>query len=152
MRTIGIRVEPTAITFVIYDHDENTIINVEKFKIPKALTRPERLKYVRVNLLDILREYEVHLAGIRITESNAQTPNIDRIQIGGVILEAFASSPLKGYFCGQISSISKRLGIERTDFKKYIEDDLDFAAIENWSDLTKVEKEACFAAIGAANA
>ena len=30
MRTIGIRVSPNEVTFVIYDTDENEIINVEK--------------------------------------------------------------------------------------------------------------------------
>lgn len=152
MKTIGIRVEPSALTFVIFDTEANSIINVEKIKIPKALAVPQSLKYVRINLLDVLREYEVEQAGIRVTESNSQTLNIPRIQIEGVILEAFSSSSLKKYVCGQISSLSKLLGFDRADFKRYVDGTLTYAEVENWDSFSKVEKEACFAAIGAAHA
>jgi hypothetical protein len=53
------------------------------------------------------------------------------------------------YYTGQISNISARLGLERTDFKKLIEGDKDYE-IESWSELAKPEKEAVLAAIGAA--
>lgn len=149
MNTIGIRVEPTAITFVVYDNEEDLIINIEKIKVPRALSVPEALKYVRVNILDVLREYKINQAGVRITESNAQKPSIARIQIESVIIEAFASSTLVNYYCGQISNISRLLKIERADFKKYVEGKLDYSDVDNWSDLTKVEKEACLTAIGA---
>ncbi len=151
MNVIGIRVEPSAVTFVVFDVDQNTIINSEKIKIPKALIVPEKLKFIRVNLLDVLREYKIQKAGIRITESNAQTIKVERIQIEGVIIETFASSTLQNYFCGQISSISKLLGIERIDFKKYLDGTLNYDVVENWNNFSTIEKEACFAAIGAAH-
>lgn len=152
MRTIGLRAKPDAITFVIFDSDEARIINIETMKIPKALSNPESLKYVRTNILDILREYSIDKAGIRIMESNAKQRNIPRVQIEGVIQETFASSSLEKYFCGQISSISKLINIEREDFKKYVNGVNTYDAIENWVDLNTEEKEACFTAIGAANA
>ncbi len=152
MNTIGIRVEPSAVTFVVYDAAESQIINVEKIKVPKALNVPESLKFLRVNILDILREYEIVQAGIRITESNSQTLTISRIQIEGVIIEAFASSSLQRYYCGQISSISRLLNIERTNCKKYMDGELDYSDVQNWSDFSKSEKEACLTAIGAINA
>ncbi len=150
MITIGIRVAPKAVTFAIYDSVESRIINVEEIKIPAAFETPAALKYVRSNLLDVLREYEVERAGIRVTEGTAD-PNIARIQIEGVIQEAFASSDLTSYYVGQIASISRRIGIERVRFKPIAdgENDLD---IENWTAMSKEEREAILCAMGATNA
>lgn len=136
MRTIGIRAAPKAVTFVVFDADADAVLNVEDIRIPIAFHTPEALKYVRNNLLDILREYGIERAGIRVTEPSAQSPNIARIQIEGVVQEAFASSLLKSYYVGQISSISARLGIERADFKRYVDGQLDWP-VENWASLRK---------------
>lgn len=152
MRTLGVRAAPSSVVFVILDTDQMAIINVEEIKIPVAFSRPDALKYVRNNILDILREYQVSKAGIRVTEPNAQSLSIDRIQIEGVIQEAFASSNLDAYYVGQISSISARIGIPRGDFKKYVSGELNFEQIENWGELTDKGKEAVFCALGAANA
>src|SRR5690242_11977212 len=103
MRTIGIRAAPTAVTFAVVETDTSTVVNVEKIKIPSAFETPAALKYVRSNLLDVLREYRVERAGIRVTEAVADA-NTERIQLEGVIQEAFASSELTGYYVGQISS------------------------------------------------
>jgi hypothetical protein len=149
MRTIGIRAAPKIVTFVIYDPDIPKIINVEDIKVPLAFTTPDALKYIRNNLLDILREYQVSRAGIRVTEPSAQKTSIERIQIEGVIQEAFASSSLGYYYVGQISSISARIGIQRSDFKKYIDGSLDFEEVENWNSFSPNQKEAVFCALGA---
>lgn len=152
MRTIGIRAAPTEVTFAIFDTLANALVNVEKIKIPKALRWPDALKYVRNNVLDILREYSVEHGGLRITESSAQQLSIPRIELEGVIQEAFASSSLIGYYCGQISSISRRVGFPRTDFKRFVEGEKDFERVENWSELKHDAREAVLAAIGAGNA
>jgi Holliday junction resolvasome RuvABC endonuclease subunit len=151
MRTIGIRAAPSAVTFAVIDTDDNSVVNVEKIKIPAAFETPDALKYVRSNLLDILREYEVERAGIRVTESSADGTSVERIQIEGVIQEAFASSDLKAYYVGQISSISARVGIDRARFKPMVagEDD---PGVENWDKMTKEAREAILCAIGAKNA
>lgn len=151
MRTIGIRAAPKAVTFVVFDADADAVLNVEDIRIPIAFHTPEALKYVRNNLLDILREYGIERAGIRVTEPSAQSPNIARIQIEGVVQEAFASSLLKSYYVGQISSISARLGIERADFKRYVDGQLDWP-VENWASLRKEKREALLCAMGASRA
>ena len=56
MNTIGIRVKPNSVIIAIHDSIGNSIVNVEGIKIPKALSTPEALKYVRNSILDILRE------------------------------------------------------------------------------------------------
>lgn len=148
MNSIGIRASPSKITFVVFDKNSNSIVNVEVLRIPVAFETPDALKYVRSNLLDILREYEVSYAGVRVTEPNAQSMNIARIQLEGVIQEAFASSLLKGYYVGQISSISARLGIPRTDFKLYVEGTKSWS-VEGWDSLDVEAREAMLCAIGA---
>jgi Holliday junction resolvasome RuvABC endonuclease subunit len=152
MITLGIRAKPDSITFAIIDIGVSNIVNVETVKIPKALPNPEALKYLRNTILDILREYKVERAGIRITESNAQQLNIRRLQIEGVIQEAFASSDLDAYFCGQISSISARLGFDRSYFKPYVDGDRRYEEVENWASLSKEEREAVLTALGAEHA
>jgi len=150
MTTIGIRVAPTAVTFAIYDSERASVINVEEIKIPAAFSTPEALKYVRSNLLDVLREYKVAKAGIRASEPSAQSISIERIQIEGVVQESFASSELTSYFVGHISSISSRLGIPRNDFKPFVSGEKEYP-IEKWAEMTQIEREAILCAIGAVN-
>jgi len=151
MRTIGIRVAPKRVTFVVYDADEKQIVNMEGIVVPKALETPEQLKYVRNTVLDIIREYDVKRAGIRITEGNAQGISIERIELEGVIQEAFASSELEGYFCGQIARIAAKLKMSREHLRELLEG-ADYEEVEGWVKLKKEEREAIATAIGAANA
>lgn len=148
MRAIGIRAAPKAITFAVYDPQEDKLINVEDLRVPRAFYTPDALKYIRSTVLDILREYSIESAGIRVTEPSAQSVNISRIQIEGVVQEAFASSALKSYYIGQISSISKRVGIDRSDFKCFIDGSRTWP-VEGWLGFNKEEREAVLCAIGA---
>lgn len=152
MNTLGIRVKPNLVIIAIYDSEKNLIVNVENIKIPKALPVPEALKYIRNNVLDVLREFKISNAGLRVAESNSKTLSIHRIEIEGVIQEAFASSMLSAYFCGQISTIAAKLKIPRADFKRYVDGEQNFERVENWCDHTKDEKEAILTALGAVNA
>lgn len=152
MYNLGIRAKPSEFAFAVYDAETNDLVNVEKVKIPKALETPEALKYVRNTIRDILREYKIVAAGIRVTESNSQHLNVRRLEIEGVIQEAFASSTLRSYYVGQISSISAKIGIERADFKLYVNGELDCDLVENWDRLDSEEREAVLAAMGASNA
>jgi hypothetical protein len=150
MITIGIRASPKAVTFAIYDSTQKRVVNIEEIKVPAALATPDALKYIRCNLLDVLREFKVEKAGIRASEPNAQNPSIDRIHIEGVIQEAFASSNLQAYYIGHIATICYRLGIERTAFKPLVDGDKEYP-VENWQSLSKEEREALLSAIGAVN-
>lgn len=152
MNTMGIRAKPGEVTFAVYDVDNRALSNVETIKIPKALPTPDALKYVRNNVLDVIREYQISRAGLRTTESTARSPSVQRIEIEGVIQEAFASSSLQGYYCGQIATIASRLGIPRANFKLHVNGELPFDSVENWADLSPEEREAVFAALGAQHA
>jgi hypothetical protein len=152
MNTIGVRAKPSEVTFAVLNSEDRRVANVETIKIPKALQTPDALKYIRNNILDIIREYEISRAGLRVTEGASQTLSIARIEIEGVIQEAFASSSLSSYYCGQISTIAAKVGIARADFKPYVEGTRMFDGVENWGDLGREEREAVFAALGAMNA
>ncbi|NEH47443.1 hypothetical protein GR210_01365 [Rhizobium leguminosarum] len=148
MRTIGIRAAPRELTFAVCDNEPLSVLNVEPIRIPAALSIPESLKYVRSNLLDILREYGIEKAGIRTTEPQAKSPSYERIQIEGVVQEAFASSMLKAYYTGPINTIASKLKIKSGDFKLIIAGENRFD-IENWDQMKDNEREAILTAMGA---
>lgn len=148
MRKIGFRASPNEVIYAIIDHTNMEVVDIDHIIIPKAFDAPDALKYVRGNTLDILREYDISHAGIRVTEPNARQMSIPRIQIEGVVLEAFASSPLKSFYFGQISTIAARIGKKRSEIKPMLEAD-EHESIEEWSELSNNQKEALLCAIGA---
>jgi len=148
MRSIGIRAAPKEVIFAVCESDPLAVLNVEPIRVPAALTIPESLKYLRSNLLDILREYQIEKAGIRTTEPSAQSLSIERIQIEGVLQEAFASSMLRSYYAGPIATIASKLQINRGDFKLIIDGDNHFG-VENWAKMKPNEREAILTAMGA---
>lgn len=150
VKTIGFRASPKDVSFAVYDVNESSVVNIEILRIPTAFSGPEALKFVRFNILDVLREYEIVFAGIRTTEPSAQSIDLRRVQIEGVIQEAFASSSLKGFYAGPIAVIARRLGIERNRFLPIADGENQFE-IEGWDTLNRNAREALMAAIGAAN-
>lgn len=152
LRLLGLRASPQFVTFAIYSTSKSAILNVETMLISNAFAVPDALKYVRVNILDIIREYKIVKAGIRTTENNSPRLNIARIQLEGVIQEAFASSDLKGYYTGQSSAIASRCGFKSSMFLKYVNGDIDFENVENWKSLDKEQREAVLCAMGAQSA
>lgn len=139
MVSLGIRAEPSKAVFVIYNQDENKIQNIEKILIPSILNKPEQLKYARNCILDILREYKVELAGIRVTESNSKNQNQDRVLLEAIFMESFASSNIKSYFVGRMTSICSKLKITKNEYQETISGK-DTLEIKNWP--SKPNKEA----------
>ncbi len=152
-KAIGIRVTPSALYFAIVSMKEEVleIIIIDKIMNPKALHIPEQLKFLRNTLCDIINQFEITNACIRITESNAQSVSIPRIYIEGVIQELFASSTIIKYYIGQISSISANLGIERVNFKPFAEGKETFLDIENWKAYSLETRESLMSSISALN-
>jgi len=151
IRAIGFRCTPHKVFYCIIENSGSSIkiLNIDYLTLPNCLIIPEQLKYLRNNILDILNEYQISFGGIRITESFSRTLSRNRLYLEGVIQELFASSPLKKYYIGQIANISKYLGIERSDFRKYLNGEKNYQSVQNWSALKKEEKEAVFTALGA---
>ncbi len=152
-KSIGIRVTPSTLYFSIvsYENELLEIIVIDKINNPKALNIPEQLKFLRNTLCDIINEFDITNACIRITESNAQSISILRIYIEGVIQELFASSSIIKYYVGQISNISSNLEIDRAKFKPYAEGKEVFLEIDNWKSYSLEERESLMASISALN-
>lgn len=113
MIAAGIRCTPHKVYYTIIEFkDDNSfsLINQELI-VPKSFDVPNKLKYIRKTLLDIFKEYNVVRAGIRITEHNAQSPDLFRIMLEAVIQELIASSNVEFYFTGVKGSIASKLGI-----------------------------------------
>jgi hypothetical protein len=127
------------------------ILDINAVKVPFSFSWPEKLKYIRRTFLDIIDEYNITKAGIRLTESFSQNANNVRIVIEGVIQELFASSSIEKYFAGGIVTISSKLHIPNDGtFKKLIEGKAVFKDIDNWNEFNKEQKESiltCFAAL-----
>lgn len=149
--SIGIRATPNEIYYSILEDEDNYINELvsSKLIIPKALDLPEKLKFLRQTFLDLIREFHVTKAGIRLTESAAMKPSQARISYEAVILELLASSSVNNYFLGQISNIAPKLEIKRADFKKYVDGALNFEQIEGWKKFNKEKRESLLVGVAA---
>ncbi|ALR75854.1 hypothetical protein [[Enterobacter] lignolyticus] len=148
MRILGVRAAPKVTSFVVYCTDDAELKCVDVIKIPAILDTPEKLKYVRNNILDILNLYNVELAAIRVTEANADNLNIDRLYIEAVIQEAFSSSDLNKYFTIRKSGMKSSLGLSESEYKEVLKSQRGINGIDN-SEFTPETNEAVLAALAA---
>ena len=146
MRILGVRAAPKEASFVVFCTETQELVCVDQIKVPLILEIPEKLKFIRNNILDILREYSVSKACIRITESNAQNLNIDRLYIEGVIQEALSSSNVSSYANYRQKTICSKLGITSQEFKSIINGQQHFRNI-NTSEYTPNTNEAILASL-----
>jgi len=151
MNILGIRVEPKKTTFSVIKccNEDREIINIELIKLPAALDFPEKLKYIRNCVLDILREYNISMAGIRVAESNTQNLNVTRLHIEGVIQEAFSSSDVERYFIGRKNSIAAKLNVNAKKLEAMFKGETNYDLISNWDICTtRPARESVLTAIG----
>jgi hypothetical protein len=154
MRAIGIRVSPKTIYYSIVEENENEIdiIDESKIVVPISLNIPDKLRFIRTTFLDIISEYGIVRAGIKVIEPSSQTRDIFRLNVEGVIQELLSSSTVEKYFCGQISNMSRLLGLDaRADFKKYVSGEIEYDGIENWCRKKSEERESLFVALSSLN-
>jgi hypothetical protein len=151
MITLGIRAEPTQATFAIYDSELKSIINIEKIIIPAVLSKPEQLKFARNTILDILREFKVNCAGVRVTEGNAQNKDTGRLFLEAIFMESFASSNISSYFIGRKTSISSKLNISIQEYNEIVTGNANIKNTTGWP-TTKIQppREAIMVAMAAA--
>ncbi|URM36254.1 hypothetical protein [Flavobacterium anhuiense] len=146
---IGLRVYSNSNIFYTIVEETDTeykYLSISNLKIPLALNQPERLNYVRNTLLDIISEYDINTALIRVQESvfNITDTSIQRFYVEGVILETLAGANINKYKLGRISTISSLLNIESSKFKKYIDNEIVFDLLPSnldWSKYSVEERE-----------
>lgn len=124
--------------------------------MPLSLKWPEALNFLRNTMLDLLLQYSVDNAIIRISEFGARFNKIfiDRSYIEGVLQETLASSNVKKYIAATIASFTPLLGMQRDQFKKYAADEMKFTKIptnNNWSSFSHEERETILIANAALN-
>lgn len=143
-RIIGIRVSPSKVYYsIIEKNDEGfEICDVSEICVPKMLDIPNQLTYIRTNLLSIITEYDVCVAGMRLAEEISDNKSTFRINLEGVIQEVFVNSTIKSFYCGGISAVSSVLKEHTKIIKEYFDGKKIFMEIENWdNEYSKEERE-----------
>jgi len=154
MKSIGIRANPKEIYFAIIECNEgkNNVIAIDKLILPLSLETPDRLNFIRKTIIDIINQYNITKAGIKVTEGNAQRISIERISIEAIIQELFSSCSVEKYFGGNISKISKLLGfINNGDLKKIITGEVIPEELAFLKKSKELEREAILSALAALN-
>ena len=154
MIAAGIRCTPHKVFYTIIDLKEDSSFSLvnQELIIPKSFDIPNKLKYIRKTLLDIFKEYNVIRAGIRITEHNAQSPDLFRIMLEAVIQELIASSNVEVYFTGVKGSIASRLGLPNDgSIGFFIDGSNVFNDIPNWSNLSNEHRESILVGFASIN-
>ncbi|CAM3879232.1 hypothetical protein [Xenorhabdus thuongxuanensis] len=150
MRTLGIRVEPKQVSFVVFCNKENDLLCVDEIVVPKTLEIPEQLKYIRNSILDILREYQIQNAALRVAEGVSINKSTLRCYIEAVIQEAFSSSNVEHYFVMRMNTIISRLKINKDDYNSILNSSKKLNKIDN-SSFKKAMNEAMMVAVAAVN-
>lgn len=148
MSYIGFRASPSKVTFALLN-ENNELTMVDSVNVPLALSVPDQLRFLRTTLLDIISEFKVKQAFVRVSEPNTMSKNISRMNIEGVLQELIAGASVEKYMAGQISKITKLLNVERTQFKRWIDGNEPFQDIHGWNRKTLDEKEAIISAFAA---
>ncbi|MDP4549851.1 hypothetical protein Q9251_03040 [Alkalihalobacillus macyae] len=155
MRSIGIRVEPKQIHYCILNKNEKNDLDfiVETLKFPIALDNdiPRKLSFIRTTIFSIICEYDLHYAGLRTAEGNAQTSNAFRNNVEGVIQELFSDSTIIDYFAGTLTSMAARLNKTNTELKDCVKGKDNTFNIDKWGDLNDRKRESVLAALAAIN-
>jgi len=159
---IGIRViSDTKLFYTIVEQTPKTITfnQPAHLNVPLALYKPEQLSYVRNTMLDIINEYEVTRACIKLFEfgsgphSKITNAVVRRCNIEGVLQELIANSAIEEYLAGRMDKLAPKLGIAKTIFKRYAEAEDIYPTIpQNWDwkkDFNQEERESILAAMTA---
>ena len=153
IRSIGLRATPSRIHYAVvesqspFDHVE--LLALGALAVPAALELPDRLSFVRTTILDIIAEFEVRRAGIRLIEYTAKTKPVERLNLEGVLQELLSSSEVEGYFAGAIARIGGLLGeSDKTKVKRYFDGET-FMGVQGWNTRSLEEREAVVTAVAA---
>lgn len=156
MVSIGFRVSPSKVTFALVQGTPLlgfTLLNASAVFIPPALETPRKLQFIRTTLLDVMDEYAVTRAGLRLAESTAQQKNPFRLNLEGVVQELLASSSVERFVSGPIATIASLLGHrDRKIVKALIAGEETPSYAMDWVSLSVDEREAVLMAVAAASA
>lgn len=150
MRAIGIRAAPKQVTYAVLEEDgeEIRIVDLNQVVVPQALWTPDRFRYLRTTFLDIIEEYSVVRAGLRLAEAMSANQDPFRIGVEAVLQELLSSSPVEQYFCGRINSIAALIdGVRTTDMKPLIKGEQTFRDMQTWQEMSPEQRESFLSAL-----
>lgn len=152
MIAIGIRVSPKQIYYTVLEETGSGELKYhnDKVVIPVALDLPKQLASIRTTFISIMTEFKVERAGIRLTESNARSLNIFRLNTEGVLQELIANCSVEKYFAGQIATIGSLLSLPRKEISGFFEGTTcPMEGMDNWSKFGKEQRESYVTALAA---
>lgn len=151
MVSIGFRATPKEVYYsIIKENKEGICLDVvDKFIIPKALSVPDKLSYIRTSLLTIINEYSVERAILRRCEDNAQTKDTFRLYLEGVIQELISNCTIIKYDACKLSEMGRLLGKKDKELKQCVDGE-DLFGFGEWS-FKKEERESILCALAASN-
>ena len=153
LRTVGIRVSPNEVYYVILEEEngDKTIIAKDKITHPVSYNMPKALVHYREQFSTLFDTQKIGSCGIKITEPiamrRADTRLLYRCNIEGVITELAASKGM-GVNGFTLQTISASLGVKSA---KQIIESQDFDIIEGGRALKSNYREAVLAGIAAFN-
>ena len=154
MRAIGFRASATGISYAIVEHDGDgfSVVNADKVLVPRALHRPNQLHFLRTVMLDIMQEYQVERAGLRIAEMAPSHNNKTefRTNVEGVLQELLASSHVTKYFAGRKDRMASLLKLtDRKEITEIIDGNRSPAFVADWTTHSSDHREAILAGCAA---
>ena len=151
MRSIGFRAAPSGVTYAIVEGDGSTfnIVELNSLPVPAAMLPPNQLHFLRTVLLDVMRDFKVVRAGLRLAERSIGSVDTFRVNVEGVLQELLASSQVQWYFTGRIDRLASLLNTERTSISRLIAGDDSPPYASDWASCSKETREAVLAACAA---
>jgi Holliday junction resolvasome RuvABC endonuclease subunit len=157
MNGIGIRVKGNSEVFYSISEKQSSQIiysDPDVIRIPLSLVLPERLSYLRNNIIDIFNEHNIDYAVIKIAESLSRKnqSSIERNNIEGVIMEAIASSRILEFCTANKNQIKSLLGSTKTKYEDLISGDHSLKEIrynDGWSSMSIEKKDCILSALSA---
>lgn len=149
---LGIRASAKSIFYSVIEKKEDSIdlLTVSHLIVPQSLSIPDRLNFIRANFLSIIKEYDVSVAGIRISEITSPKSNvnsfIERLNIEGVIQELLSDCDVKKYFICRKQNIASILEEDVKVITEYIEGK-ECYGIKLWDTYTKEQRESILTSI-----
>lgn len=149
MVCMGLRATPNEVFFSIAELEkENFSLNtVDKIIVPKALTVPDKLSYMRIAILTIINEYSVEKAILRRCEDNAKTKDTFRMYLEGVTQELISNCTIEKYDTCKLSQLGSLINKKDSELKKCIDGENLFL-FESWN-FKKEERESILCALAA---
>lgn len=143
MKVIGFRCSPKEITFSILmgDKGKPKVHSVNTIKLPKGLKRIQEIKWIYLEIEDLIKNENPTLIGIKDTEIPARKGNSysKRLENETVIIVASAMNGVKNSFKKIKSTIAKDLGLKGK--ARYLETKLDTTIIDGYENYKDIEKE-----------